>query len=46
LGISVKKDELYVEPLDETIKFMKENIYNFEPASEIINDMYKSKLKK
>ncbi|MCX6750474.1 MAG: hypothetical protein NTZ83_03380, partial [Candidatus Pacearchaeota archaeon] len=34
---SIKKDELYVEPLDEAIKFMKENIYNFEPALEMIN---------
>jgi len=41
---SIKKDEFFVEPLDETIKFMRENIYNFEPALEMINEMYKKQL--
>jgi hypothetical protein len=37
---SVKKDEFFVEPLDETINFIKQNIYNFQPALEMINEMY------
>lgn len=41
---SVRKDEFSVEPLDETIEFMKENIYNFEPALEMINEMYNKQL--
>jgi len=41
---SIKKDELSVEPLNETIGFMKENIYNFEPALEMINEMYNKQL--
>ena len=40
----VKKNELYVEPLDKTINFMQKNIYNFEPALEIINEIYDKKL--
>lgn len=42
---SVKKDDFFVESLNETIKFMQENIYNFEPALEMINEMYNKKLK-
>ena len=34
---SVKKGDYLIEPLDETISFMKKNIYNFEPALEIID---------
>ncbi len=41
---SIKKDEFFVEPLDETINFMKKNIYNFEPALEMINEMYNKQL--
>ncbi|MEK6936592.1 MAG: hypothetical protein AABW58_00815 [Nanoarchaeota archaeon] len=33
-----------VEPLDETINFMKNNIYNFQPALEIIQEIYNRKL--
>jgi len=40
----VKKDNFFVETLDGTINFMKENIYNFQPALEIINEMYNKKL--
>lgn len=40
---SVKKDEYFVEPLEETIKFMNKNIYNFEPALEMISEMYNKK---
>ena len=40
---SVKKDEFFVEPLDEAINFMKQNIYNFEPALEMIDEMYNKK---
>ena len=41
----VKKKNLFVEPLDKTIKFMQDNIYNFEPALEMIKEMYNKKLK-
>ncbi len=41
---SFKKDGFYVEPLNEVIKFMKTNIYNFEPALEMIKEMYSRKL--
>ena len=34
-----------VDSLEETIKFMKDNIYNFEPALEMIQEMYNKKLK-
>jgi len=37
---SIKKNNFFVESLKETIKFMNENIYNFEPALEMINEMY------
>jgi DNA-binding Lrp family transcriptional regulator len=40
----VKKDDLFVEPLNETIEFMKKNIYNFQPALEMIQEMYGRKL--
>ena len=40
----VKKDNFSVESLDESIKFMKENIYNFEPALEMIKEMHKKNL--
>lgn len=33
-----------VDSLDDTIAFMKENIYNFEPALEMVQDLYKKKL--
>jgi len=43
----VKKDKYSIEPLDETIDFMNKNIYNFQPALEMIYEMYKkgSKIK-
>lgn len=37
---SVKKNEYSVEPLEETLHFMKNNIYNFEPALEMLDEMY------
>jgi len=40
----VKKKDFCIEPLNETIDFMQKNIYNFEPALEIINEMYNKKL--
>ncbi len=40
----VKKGNFLVEPLDETIRFMQKNIYNFEPALEMINEMYNKNL--
>jgi DNA-binding Lrp family transcriptional regulator len=40
-----KKGDSLVEPLDETISFMKKNIYNFEPALEMVYEMYKKGLK-
>jgi hypothetical protein len=39
-----KKGDSYIEPLDDTISFMKKNIYNFEPALEIVDEMYKKRL--
>jgi len=41
---SEKKNENHVETLDNTISFMKENIYNFQPALEMIQEMYKKDL--
>jgi DNA-binding Lrp family transcriptional regulator len=40
----VKKNDLLVEPLDETIEFMEKNIYNFQPALEMIQEMYGRRL--
>jgi len=34
-----------VESLNETIRFMQENIYNFQPALEMIQEMYNKQLK-
>ena len=34
-----------VDNLDSTIQFMTENIYNFEPALEMISEMYNRKIK-
>ena len=39
------KNDYPVESLEETIKFMKEYIYNFQPALEMIKEKYKKKLK-
>jgi len=41
---AIKKNNFYVEPLEKTIDFMQENIYNFEPALEMIKEMYNKKL--
>ena len=41
---AVKKNNFYVESLEKTINFMQENIYNFEPALEMIKEMYSKKL--
>ena len=41
---AVKKNDFYVEPLEKTIDFMQENIYNFEPALEMISEIYDKKL--
>jgi len=41
---SIKKKDFFVEPLEETIGFMQANIYNFEPALEMIKEMYGKKL--
>jgi hypothetical protein len=40
-----KKKNFFVEPLEQTISFMQANIYNFEPALEMIKEMYGKKLK-
>lgn len=40
----VKIKQIPVEPLDETIEFMKKHIYNFEPALEMIQETYNKKL--
>lgn len=41
---AVKKNNFYVESLEKTIDFMQENIYNFEPALEMIKEMYNKKI--
>jgi len=41
---AVKKNNFYVESLEKTINFMQENIYNFEPALEMIKEMYNKRL--
>jgi len=41
---AVKKDNFYVDSLPLTIKFMNENIYNFQPALEMIEERYGRKL--
>jgi len=38
-------DKIPVDSLDSTIKFMKKYIYNFQPALEMIDEMYGKKLK-
>ncbi|MFH1585545.1 MAG: hypothetical protein ABIB79_02160 [archaeon] len=38
-------DKIPVDSIKETISFMEKNIYNFEPALEMIKEMYKKKLK-
>lgn len=40
----VKRNGFFVETLENTIIFMKENIYNFQPALEMIKKMYSKKL--
>ena len=42
--ISVNNGQYNVDSLEETINFMKKNIYNFEPALEMIDEMYHKKL--
>ena len=39
-----KVNELYVDSLSETIKFCRKNIYQYEPALEMLNDMYDLKI--
>lgn len=39
-----KKGDYSIETLNDTIVFMKKNIYNFEPALEMIDEMYKKGL--
>ena len=41
---STKKQDYFIEPLEETILFMRKNIYNFQPALEMIYEMYKKGL--
>lgn len=41
---SVQNGSYSVEPLNETISFMKKNVYNFEPALEMVYEMYKKGL--
>ena len=38
-------DGVPVDTLEETIYFMKQNKYNFEPALEMVKEMYKKKIK-
>jgi len=41
---AVNKNGFFVESLEETINFMQKNIYNFEPALEMIKEMYNKKI--
>jgi len=43
--ICTKKENSYIETLDSTIDFMRANIYNFQPALEMIEEMYHKRLK-
>jgi len=36
-------DDIPVDPLQETVIFMRDNIYNFEPALEMVEEMYNVK---
>lgn len=38
-------EKIPVDSLDETIKFMKSNIYNFQPALEMVKEIYGKKIK-
>ncbi len=40
-----QKGNYAVEPLQETIRFMRKYIYNFEPALEMIDELYNTGLK-
>ena len=40
-----KKEGYLIEPLSETIRFMQDNIYNFEPALEMVDELYQQGLK-
>ncbi len=40
-----KTDGFSVDSLNETIKFCKENIYQYEPALEMLNEMYGLKMR-
>ena len=42
--ICAKKGGSYVETLDNTIDFMRANIYNFQPALEMIEETYHKRL--
>ena len=42
---SVRKNDFFVEPLDETINFMQANIYNFQPALEMVSEIYDKKIR-
>lgn len=35
-----KIDDYYVDSLKQTVKFCKQNIYQYEPALEMLNEMY------
>ena len=37
-------DSIPVDSLEEAVKFMRENIYNFQPALEMIQEMYNKNL--
>lgn len=40
----VYKEGIPIDPLEETITFMEKNAYNFEPALEMIKEMYGKKI--
>lgn len=42
---SVESQDFKVDPLDEALEFCKERIFTYEPALEILDEMYNLKLK-
>lgn len=43
--VAVELDSFSIIPLDETVKFCQDNIYSYEPALEMLDEMYKLSLK-
>ena len=35
-----KINDFFIDPLKQTVKFCRDNIYQYEPALEMLNEMY------